>query len=42
MPSGSPIPGLSDPLADRQVKRDQVRRSSLTDPDEPTEGIRLL
>jgi cell division septum initiation protein DivIVA len=42
MPSGSPIPGLSDPLADREVKRDPTRRTSLIDPDEPTEGIRLL
>jgi cell division septum initiation protein DivIVA len=42
MPSGSPIPGLSDPLSDREVKRDQGRRPSLIDPDEPTEGIRLL
>jgi cell division septum initiation protein DivIVA len=42
MPSGSPIPGLSDPLPDREVKRDQARRPSLIDPDEPTEGIRLL
>ena len=42
MPSGSPVSGLSDPITDREVKRDQVRRSSLIDPDEPTEGIRLL
>jgi hypothetical protein len=42
MPSGSPIPGLSDPRTDREVKRDQARRTSLIDPDEPTEGIRLL
>jgi cell division septum initiation protein DivIVA len=41
MPSGSPVPGLSDPLSDREVRRDQ-RRPSLIDPDEPTEGIRLL
>ena len=42
MPSGSPIPGLSDPITDREVKRDQSRRSGLIDPDEPAEGIRLL
>jgi cell division septum initiation protein DivIVA len=42
MPSGSPVTGLSDPVTDRDVKRDQPRRSSLIDPDEPTEGIRLL
>ena len=42
MPSGPPVSGLSDPLADREVKRDQARRTSLIDPDEPTEGIRLL
>ena len=42
MPSGAPVSGLSDPLTDREVKRDQARRSSLIDPDEPTEGIRLL
>ena len=41
-PSGSPIPGLGDPLSDREVKRDQPRRTGLIDPDEPTEGIRLL
>ena len=41
-PSGPPIPGLSDPLGDREVKRDPSRRTSLIDPDEPTEGIRLL
>jgi cell division septum initiation protein DivIVA len=42
LPSGSPVPGLSDPLTDREAKRDQARRTSLIDPDEPTEGIRLL
>jgi len=42
MPSGAPVSGLSDPLTDREVKRDQARRPSLIDPDEPTEGIRLL
>jgi cell division septum initiation protein DivIVA len=42
IPSGSPIPGLGDPLTDREVKRDPARRTGLIDPDEPTEGIRLL
>jgi hypothetical protein len=42
MPSGPPVSGLSDPLTDREVKRDQTRRTSIIDPDEPTEGIRLL
>jgi cell division septum initiation protein DivIVA len=42
MPSGAPVTGLGDPLADREVKRDQPSRTSLIDPDEPTEGIRLL
>ena len=42
MPSGAPVSGLSDPLADREIKREQARRTSLIDPDEPTEGIRLL
>jgi cell division septum initiation protein DivIVA len=41
-PTGSPIPGFGDPLTDREVKRDQARRTGLIDPDEPTEGIRLL
>jgi cell division septum initiation protein DivIVA len=42
MPTGAPVSGLGDPLADREIKREQARRSSLIDPDEPTEGIRLL
>ncbi|MGD0702986.1 MAG: ATP synthase F0 subunit B [Trebonia sp.] len=42
MPSGAPVSGLGDPLADREIKREQARRTSLIDPDEPTEGIRLL
>jgi cell division septum initiation protein DivIVA len=42
MPSGAPVTGLGDPLADREVKREQPSRTSLIDPDEPTEGIRLL
>jgi cell division septum initiation protein DivIVA len=42
MPSGPPVAGLGDPLGDREIKRDQARRTSLIDPDEPTEGIRLL
>jgi hypothetical protein len=42
MPSGNPVPGLGDPLADREVKREQPGRTGLIDPDEPTEGIRML
>jgi cell division septum initiation protein DivIVA len=42
MPSGAPVPGLGDPLADRESRRDQASRTNLIDPDEPTEGIRLL
>jgi cell division septum initiation protein DivIVA len=46
MPSGAPVPGLGDPLADREVKREakreQPNRTGLIDPDEPTEGIRML
>ena len=42
MPTGAPVSGLSDPLAEREPKREQPRRTSLIDPDEPTEGIRLL
>jgi chemotaxis protein histidine kinase CheA len=42
MPSGPPVSGLGAPLTDREVKRDPARRSSLIDPDEPTEGLRLL
>jgi cell division septum initiation protein DivIVA len=37
MPSGAPVSGLGDPLADREP-----RHGGLIDPDEPTEGIRLL
>jgi len=35
MPSGPPVSGIGDPLAEREPR-------SLIDPDEPTEGIRLL
>jgi cell division septum initiation protein DivIVA len=43
MPSGNPVPGLGDPVADHEVKREQQpRRTGLIDPDEPTEGIRML
>jgi cell division septum initiation protein DivIVA len=42
MPSGAPVAGLGDPMADREVKREQPNRPGLIDPDEPTEGIRLL
>ena len=38
LPSGAPVAGLGDPLADREPRRG----SGLIDPDEPTEGIRLL
>jgi cell division septum initiation protein DivIVA len=38
LPSGKPVSGLSDPLGDREVRSG----SGLIDPDEPTEGIRLL
>jgi cell division septum initiation protein DivIVA len=37
-----PIPGFGDPFAEREVKRDLPSRTSLIDPDEPTEGLRLL
>ncbi len=42
MPTGAPVTGLGDPQADREVKREQPNRTGLIDPDEPTEGIRLL
>ena len=46
MPSGAPVAGLGDPLADREVKREvkreQPNRTGLIDPDEPTEGLRML
>jgi hypothetical protein len=42
MPSGAPVSGLGDPLADREIKREQPNRTGLIDPDEPTEGIRML
>ncbi|HEX4289176.1 MAG TPA: hypothetical protein VH021_09695 [Trebonia sp.] len=42
MPSGAPVTGLGDPMADREVKREQQHRAGLIDPDEPAEGIRLL
>ena len=42
MPSGNPVPGLGEPPADHEAKREQPSRTSLIDPDEPTEGIRML
>jgi cell division septum initiation protein DivIVA len=33
---------LGDPFADREAKRDLPSRTGLIDPDEPTEGLRLL
>ena len=42
MPSGAPVSGLGDPTADREAKREQPSRTGLIDPDEPTEGIRML
>jgi hypothetical protein len=41
-PMGTPAAGHGDPLADREAGRDGSRGSGLIDPDEPTEGIRLL
>jgi cell division septum initiation protein DivIVA len=38
MPSGAPASGLGDPLGDREPRPG----AGLIDPDEPTEGIRLL
>jgi hypothetical protein len=38
LPSGAPVTGTGDPLADREPRHG----SGLIDPDEPTEGIRLL
>ena len=38
MPSGHPVTGLGDPFGDR----DPGRGNGLIDPDEPTEGLRLL
>jgi cell division septum initiation protein DivIVA len=38
MPSGAPASGLADPLGDREIRPG----TGLIDPDEPTEGIRLL
>ncbi len=38
MPSGPPVVGFGDPTTDR----DDFRSNRLIDPDEPTEGIRLL
>jgi vacuolar-type H+-ATPase subunit H len=38
LPSGAPVSGLGDPLGDREPRHG----SGLIDPDEPTEGIRLL
>jgi cell division septum initiation protein DivIVA len=42
LPSGAPVSGLGDPMADRETKREQPNRTGLIDPDEPTEGIRML
>jgi hypothetical protein len=43
MPSGAPVSGLGDPTGDREAnKREQPNRTGLIDPDEPTEGIRML
>ncbi len=42
LPTGAPVSGLGDPTADREPKREQPSRTGLIDPDEPTEGIRLL
>ena len=42
LPSGAPVTGLGDPMADRETKREQPNRTGLIDPDEPTEGIRML
>jgi hypothetical protein len=39
---GSAVPGLGDPLTEREARRDQPGRPGLIDPDEPTEGLRLL
>ena len=38
MPGGTPVSGLGDPLGDRESRSG----GGLIDPDEPTEGIRLL
>jgi len=38
---GSAVPGLGEPVPDRDDRRDQPARPGLTDPDEPTEGLRL-
>jgi cell division septum initiation protein DivIVA len=38
LPSGAPVSGIGDPLAEREPRHG----SGLIDPDEPTEGIRLL
>jgi hypothetical protein len=42
LPTGAPVTGLGDPMADREPKREQPNRPALIDPDEPTEGIRML
>ena len=42
LPSGAPVSGLGDPMADRETKRELPNRTGLIDPDEPTEGIRML
>jgi cell division septum initiation protein DivIVA len=42
LPTGAPFSGLGDPMADRETKRELPNRTGLIDPDEPTEGIRML
>jgi cell division septum initiation protein DivIVA len=42
LPTGAPVSGLGDPMADRETKRELPNRTGLIDPDEPTEGIRML
>jgi cell division septum initiation protein DivIVA len=39
---GHLIPGFGDPFAEREARRDLPTRTGLIDPDEPTEGLRLL
>jgi len=39
---GHLIPGFGDPFAEREVRRDLPSPTGLIDPDEPTEGLRLL
>jgi cell division septum initiation protein DivIVA len=39
---GTSARGLGDPFAERDTKRELPNRTGLIDPDEPTEGLRLL